>query len=194
MTVNISAQVCVMGAGPVGGTLACRLAGRRQRCRRRSGRAAADGASRLRRARVCDRRGVARAAGECRAVGAAAGDPNPIRDIRVSDGRVGRRASRLHLHFDCQEATGRREGGDPGTPFGWMVEARALRRALNAALPERPLLRVFAPARASVERSADASGPVGRRHDDPVSAGHRRRGPQLAAAGTGGHPGYLGAL
>ena len=50
--------------------------------------------------------------------------PNPILDIRVTDGRVGRRASRLQLHFGHQEA------GD--TPFGWMVEARGLRRALNA--------------------------------------------------------------
>jgi 2-octaprenyl-6-methoxyphenol hydroxylase len=156
MTVNISAQVCVMGAGPVGGTLACRLAG--------------GGVNVV----VVDQAALPpmeHPAFDGRAYAIAAGSrvllenaglwaplpatPNPIRDIRVSDGRVGRRASRLHLHFDCQEATGRREGGDPGTPFGWMVEARALRRALNAALPERPLLRVFAPARASVERSAD---------------------------------------
>jgi len=70
--------------------------------------------------------------------------PNPILDIRVTDGRVGRPASRLHLHFDHHEA------GD--APFGWMVEARGLRRALNARLRGLETLRVHAPAEAVVER------------------------------------------
>jgi 2-octaprenyl-6-methoxyphenol hydroxylase len=154
MTANISAQVCVMGAGPVGGTLACRLAGAGvsvvvidQAALPPMENPAFDG------------RAYAIAAGS-RALLENAGlwaplpvPPNPIRDIRVSDGRVGRRASRLHLHFNSQETDG--ASGDPATPFGWMVEARALRRALNAALPDRPLLRVFAPAYASVERSED---------------------------------------
>ncbi len=156
MTADVSARVCVMGAGPVGGTLACRLAGA--------------GVSVV----VIDQAALPpmeHPAFDGRAYAIAAGSrvllenaglwaplpvpPNAIRDIRVSDGRVGRRASRLHLHFDSQETAGHRRAGDLATPFGWMVEARALRRALNAALPDRPLLRVFAPARASVERSAD---------------------------------------
>ena len=76
----------------------------------------------------------------------------------MSDGRVGRPASRLHLHFDSAEL-------DAG-PFGWMVEARGLRIALNAHMRALPSLRVLAPAEASVERRPDgvtvriAGGPV----------------------------------
>jgi 2-octaprenyl-6-methoxyphenol hydroxylase len=77
--------------------------------------------------------------------------PNPIMDIRVSDGRLGRPASRLHLHFDHTEA-----GQDAG-PFGWMVEARALRVALNATLHTLPALTVFAPAAVTVDRRADGA-------------------------------------
>jgi 2-octaprenyl-6-methoxyphenol hydroxylase len=86
--------------------------------------------------------------------------PNPILDIRVSDGRVGRPPSRLHLHFNHQEI-----GKNP-EPFGWMVEARGLRRALNAHVWELEHLRVFAPAEARVQRSAEgvrvqiAGGPL----------------------------------
>jgi len=64
------------------------------------------------------------------------------------------------LHFDHREA------GEDAGPFGWMVEARSLRRALNAYLHELPALSVFAPAEATVERQADgvtvrlAGGPV----------------------------------
>jgi 2-octaprenyl-6-methoxyphenol hydroxylase len=76
--------------------------------------------------------------------------PNPILDIRVTDGRVGRPASRLHLHFDHWEAA----TDDPG-PFGWMVEARGLRRALNAHVRGLENLQLFAPAEVTVERSED---------------------------------------
>jgi 2-octaprenyl-6-methoxyphenol hydroxylase len=71
----------------------------------------------------------------------------PIEDIRVSDGRIGQRPSRLHLHFDHQQA------GDQ--PFGWMVEARSLRVALNAHMHALPNLRVHAPATASVQLESD---------------------------------------
>jgi len=151
MSETIVADVCVMGAGPVGGTLACRLA--------------AAGVSTI----VVDRaalppmenpsfdgRAYAIAAGS-RALLAEAGvwdrlpvPPNPILDIRVSDGRLGGRPSRLHLHFDHREA-----GADAG-PFGWMVEARSLRTALNGYFPALPALRVLAPAAASVERRPDS--------------------------------------
>ena len=48
----------------------------------------------------------------------------PILDIRVSDGRVGRRPSPLFLHFDHREAGA--EVSRPGMhAFGWMVEAAA---------------------------------------------------------------------
>ncbi len=77
--------------------------------------------------------------------------PGPILDIRVSDGRVGRRASSLFLHFDHEEAA--RDGA--AEPFGWMVEARALRVALNAHMHTLPNLTVHAPATASVVRRAE---------------------------------------
>ena len=140
-------DVCVVGAGPVGGTLACRLA--------------AGGAS----VAVVDRsalppmehpdfdgRAYAVAAGSRRlledaGVWAALPQPAcPILDIRVSDGKIGQRASRLFLHFDHREA-----GDDP---FGWMVEARSLRVALNARMHALPGLHVHAPAEAQVDRSA----------------------------------------
>jgi 2-octaprenyl-6-methoxyphenol hydroxylase len=141
--------VAIMGAGPVGGTLACRLA--------------ASGID----VAVIDRAPLPPMEhpaydGRAYAISAAmrplldqAGvwdklpDPTcPILDIRVSDGRVGRRASPLFLHFDHREA------GE--TPFGWMVEARSLRRALNAHLHALPTLSVFAPAVTRVTRSEDA--------------------------------------
>ncbi|MBS0561106.1 MAG: UbiH/UbiF/VisC/COQ6 family ubiquinone biosynthesis hydroxylase [Proteobacteria bacterium] len=147
---TIEAEICVVGAGPVGGTLACRLAGA--------------GISTV----VVDRAALPpmeRPEFDGRAYAIAAGSKkllqdaglwdllpepaNPIRDIRVSDGRLGRRASPLFLHFDHREA------GEDAGPFGWMVEARALRIALNRLLAERPALRVFAPADAAVERRAD---------------------------------------
>jgi len=75
----------------------------------------------------------------------------PILDIRVTDGRVGRRASPLHLHFATSEL------GEDAGPFGWMVEARSLRVALNAHMAALPALHVFAPAEASVERRAEGA-------------------------------------
>lgn len=161
MTEMIQADICVMGAGPVGGVLACRLA--------------AAGISTV----VVDRAALPpmeHPAFDGRAYALAAGSvpllqdaglwnrlpepPNPIEQIRVSDGRVGRPPSRLHLHFDPQEA------GEDAGPFGWMVEARALRVALNNLMPTLPALRLFAPATAAVTRAADgvqvriAAGPT----------------------------------
>ncbi|MBV8093096.1 MAG: UbiH/UbiF/VisC/COQ6 family ubiquinone biosynthesis hydroxylase [Acetobacteraceae bacterium] len=149
MAERISADVCIVGAGPVGGSLACRLA--------------TEGVATV----IIDRaplppmehpafdgRAYAIAAGS-RGLLEAAGlwdrlpePPGPIRDIRVSDGRLGRPASRLYLHFDYEQA-----GSDAPDAFGWMVEARALRVALNAHMHSLPGLRVFAPAQARAERS-----------------------------------------
>ena len=147
---RLTADVCIMGAGPVGGSLACRLA--------------EAGVSTV----VVDRaalppmehpafdgRAYAISAGSRRLLDEAglwAKLPEPaqeIREIRVSDGKVGRRASRLFLHFDHQEL-----GPDAG-PFGWMVEARGLRIALNGLMPTLPALRIMAPAEATVERRDD---------------------------------------
>ena len=152
MSRSLSVDVCILGAGPVGGSLACRLA------------AAGVRVALIDRAALppmenpaFDGRAYAIAAGS-RALLEDAGlwdvldvPPNPIRDIRVSDGRVGRPPSRLHLHFDHREA------GDEATAFGWMVEARSLRKALNARFPVQPGLHLFAPAEAKVTRGADAA-------------------------------------
>jgi 2-octaprenyl-6-methoxyphenol hydroxylase len=142
-------DVAIMGAGPVGGTLACRLATAGLRVAvidsaplppmenpAYDGRAYAISAAMrplLDQAGVWDK---------------LPGPTGPILDIRVSDGRVGRRASSLFLHFDHRDA------GD--TPFGWMLEARSLRRALNAHLHAFPNLLVHAPAKTQIVRSAGA--------------------------------------
>ena len=161
MTDALSVQVCIMGAGPVGGTLACRLAG------------AGISVALIDHAALppmenpaFDGRAYAIAAGS-RSLLEDAGlwdvldvPPNPIRDIRVSDGRVGGAPSRLHLHFDHLEA------GDDPRPFGWMVEARSLRKALNARFPVQTGLHLFAPAVATVDRTD--GGCVVRLSDGPI--------------------------
>jgi 2-octaprenyl-6-methoxyphenol hydroxylase len=150
MSETISAEVCIMGAGPVGGTLACRLA--------QAGvpTVVVDHAPLPPMAHPAfDGRAYAVAVGSRRLLVEAdvwdrlPDPPNPILGIRVSDGRLGRPASPLHLHFDPQDA------GEDAGPFGWMVEARGLRVALNAHLNALPALRVFAPAQAQVERRQD---------------------------------------
>ena len=180
MTDQIEVDVCIVGAGPVGAALACSLA--------------AGGV----RVAVVDRaplppmehpdfdgRAYAIAAGS-RALLEQAGVwaqlpfvPCPILDIRVSDGRTGRRASPLFLHFDHAEAA--------AGPFGWMVEARSLRVALNARLHALAGGLVFAPAEAAVTRSAEgavvevAGGPAVRCR--LVVAAEGRESPLRAQAG-----------
>jgi 2-octaprenyl-6-methoxyphenol hydroxylase len=142
-------DIAIIGAGPVGGALACRLA--------------ADG----RRVALIDKaalppmehpdfdgRAYAIAAGSKRLLDEAGlwdalpYAPCPILDIRVTDGRPGRPASPLQLHFDHAAI------GDE--PFGWIVEARALRIAINRRLRQIPNISLFAPAEAEVTRHADA--------------------------------------
>ena len=69
---------------------------------------------------------------------AMAPEAEAIRDIRVTDGRVGRAASALLLHYDANELDGR--------PLGHIVENRVIRRALHGARPARPALTMMAPA------------------------------------------------
>jgi 2-octaprenyl-6-methoxyphenol hydroxylase len=151
MVERIESEICVIGAGPVGGILACRLASL--------------GVPTV----IIDRAllpPMEHPAFDGRAFAIAAGsrhwlesagiwdrlplEPCPIHDIRVADGEIGRPASRLFLHFDRNEA-----GSEA---FGHMVEARSLRVALNAQLHALPALTVLAPASiASVTREAEGA-------------------------------------
>jgi 2-octaprenyl-6-methoxyphenol hydroxylase len=181
---TLSLDVCVVGAGPVGGTLACRLAtaGVRTAIIDRAPLPPMEDPA-------FDGRAYAIAAGP-RALLAEAGlwtllpePPCPIRDIRVTDGRIGRQASRLHLHFAASDL------GDGAGPFGWMVEARALRVALNRHMATLPALRVFAPAMADITRTQ--AGVIVRIAGAPaircrlVVAAEGRRSPLRDAAGIG---------
>jgi 2-octaprenyl-6-methoxyphenol hydroxylase len=175
-------EVCIVGAGPVGGTLACRLATQGFTT------AIIDRAPLPPMERPdFDGRAYAIAAGPRRLLEAAGlweklPEPTcPIQDIRVTDGRLGRPASKLHLHFATREL------GEAAGPFGWMVEARSLRVALNAHMAVLPALQVFAPAEADVERRPD--GAVVQVAGGPdlacrlVIAAEGRRSPLREAAG-----------
>jgi 2-octaprenyl-6-methoxyphenol hydroxylase len=150
MSTPLEVETCIIGAGPVGATLAAALAAGGVRT------AVVDAAP-LPPMEMpeFDGRAYAIALTSQRLL-AAAGvwdrlpeAPCPILGIRVADGRPGERASSLSLHFDHADV-----GQDP---FGWMVEARALRVALNARLPALPGLSVFAPAEARVERAPEGA-------------------------------------
>ena len=147
---SLDVAVCVLGAGPVGATLAATLA------------AAGLPAAVVDRAPLppmelpdFDGRAYAIALTSKRLL-AAAGvwehlpePPCPIEAIRVADGRPGEPASSLRLHWRAEEVS--------DEPFGYMVEARSLRVALNARLPRMANLSVFAPARAEVERRVEGA-------------------------------------
>ncbi len=138
-------DVCIVGAGPVGASLACLLASRGVRV------AIVDRAALPPMENPAfDGRAYAIAAGSRRDLLEEGGvwgrlplPSGPIETIRVTDGWPGRAASPLFLRFDA--------AGDGDGPFGYMVEARSLRVALNAALHENPLVDVYAPDEAAVE-------------------------------------------
>ena len=150
MKTPLSVEVCILGAGPVGATLAAALAAGGVRT------AVVDAAPLPpMELPAFDGRAYAIALGSQRLLdaagvwGALPEPPCPILGIRVADGRPGERASPLSLHFDHATVS--------DEPFGWMVEARALRVALNARLPLLAALSVFAPATATVERRAEGA-------------------------------------
>jgi len=145
----IAADVCIVGAGPVGVTLACRLAQGGMRV------AIIDRAELLPMEHPAfDGRAYAIAAGSRRLLEQAGVwarlpmDSCDIREIRVTDGRPGQPPSRLFLEFGREDAD---------QPFGAMIEARALRVALNATLYATPGIQVFAPDEARVTRTAEGA-------------------------------------
>lgn len=142
-------DVCIIGAGPVGGALACRLA--------------VEGI----RVAIVDRADLPPMEHpdfDGRAYAIAAGPKKlleeagiwqalplqscPIEDILVTDGRPGEPASSLFLEFTREDAH---------QPFGWMVEARGLRVALNATLHNMPSITVLAPTEAKVVRKPEGA-------------------------------------
>ncbi|MFZ4407219.1 MAG: UbiH/UbiF/VisC/COQ6 family ubiquinone biosynthesis hydroxylase [Paracraurococcus sp.] len=147
MNEHSEVEVCILGAGPVGATLAATLAAAGVPT-------AVVDAQPLPGMELPDFDGRAYAiALTSKRLLAAAGiwdrlpqPPCPIQGIRVADGRPGEPASPLALQFDAASVS--------DEPFGFMVEARSLRVGLNARLPGMPNLAVFAPATATVERRA----------------------------------------
>jgi len=147
---TLDVDVCVVGAGPVGATLACRLASlgasvaildhaelppmEHPAFDGRAYAIAAVARRLLESAGVWDRLPMASCA---------------IEEILVTDGRPGEAASPMSLLFGREDAD---------QPFGWMVEARALRVALNAALHDHAQITVLAPdAVVSTDRQADGA-------------------------------------
>ena len=179
---DLDLDVLVIGAGPVGGTLATTLATAGVTVAVVDAQALAP-----MELPAFDGRAYAVAASS-RNLLAAAGlwdllpaEPCAITGIRVSDGRPGERASPLHLHFDAAAM------GEEA--FGWMVEARSLRVALNARLAALPGLHLAAPMTAEVTRTPD--GVVARLSDGrtirarlAISA-EGRRSALRSAAGIG---------
>jgi 2-octaprenyl-6-methoxyphenol hydroxylase len=143
-------DIAIIGAGPVGGALACRLAkaGRRVALIDKAALPPMEHPD-------FDGRAYAIAAGSKRLLDEAGlWDalpflPCPILDIAVTDGKVGRPASPLNLHFDHKAV-----GDDP---FGWIIEARALRIAINRQIHASPNIQLHAPAEAIVTRGANSA-------------------------------------
>jgi len=182
MTEDLDVDVAILGAGPVGATLAAALAARGVT-------AAVLDAQPLPPMELqgFDGRAYAIALASKRLLEAAGvwghlpWAPCPIEEIKVADGQVGERPSALDLDFRARDVS--------AEPFGWMVEARALRLALNARLPMLPGLHVFAPMTAEVER--DGAGAALRLADGRrvaarlVVGAEGRASPSRGAAGIG---------
>ena len=143
-------DIAIIGAGPVGGTLALALAARGHKVLLVDRAALAPMED-----PAFDGRAYAISAGS-KPILALAGvwdalpyAPCPILDIDVTDGKVGRRPSALKLHFD------HRAVGDEA--FGWIIEARSIRVAINNRLHESANVTLRAPAEARVVRDADGA-------------------------------------
>ena len=140
----IEVEVCIVGAGPVGASLACLLAARGVSVACVDKRALPpmehpDFDGRAYAVASGSRRDLLEPAGVWANLPLAS---EPIERIRVSDGKLGRPASPLFLQFEDWEAG--------AGPFGFMTEARSLRMALNRTLHAAGV-KVIAPAEVSSE-------------------------------------------
>ncbi len=144
-----SSDVAIIGAGPVGGALACRLAAHGKRV------LLVDHAA-LPPMEHPDFDGRAYAiAADCKKLLEEAGlwenlpyPPCPILDIKVTDGKPGAPPSPLQLQFD------HRQVGDE--PFGWIIEARSLRIAINRRIHADNNILLLAPEQVSVVRRQES--------------------------------------
>lgn len=101
----------------------------------------------------------------------------PIEQIMVTDGKLGRGPSLLHLHFD------RAEMRDTDEPLGLMLEARHVRLALDTAVKARPTINMIQPMSVNaIER--DAAGVT-----VTLADGRKLRAPLLA--GTDGRRSFV---
>jgi 2-octaprenyl-6-methoxyphenol hydroxylase len=143
-------DIAIIGAGPVGAALACALAaaGRRVLLVEKAALPPMEHPD-------FDGRAYAIAAGSRRLLDAAGlwealpFAPCPIRHIAVTDGQPGRPASPLQLHFSA--------GAVGADEFGWIIEARGLRMAINQRINASPNILLRAPAEAAVTLNAESA-------------------------------------
>jgi 2-octaprenyl-6-methoxyphenol hydroxylase len=101
----------------------------------------------------------------------------PIEQIMVTDGKLGRGPSLLHLHFD------RAEMRETDEPLGLMLEARHVRLALDSAVKARPSIRMIQPMSVSAVERDPAGATV------TLADGTRLRAPLLV--GTDGRRSFV---
>ena len=101
----------------------------------------------------------------------------PIEQIMVTDGKLGRGPSLLHLHFD------RAEMRETDEPLGLMLEARHVRLALDSAVKARPSIKMIQPMSVSAVERDPAGATV------TLADGKRLRAPLLV--GTDGRRSFV---
>jgi 2-octaprenyl-6-methoxyphenol hydroxylase len=101
----------------------------------------------------------------------------PIEEIMVTDGKLGRGPSLLHLHFD------RAEMHDTDEPLGLMLEARHVRLALDSAVKARPTIKMIQPMSVSAIERDPAGATV------TLADGRKLRAPLLV--GTDGRRSFV---
>jgi len=101
----------------------------------------------------------------------------PIEQIMVTDGKLGRGPSLLHLHFD------RAEMRDTDEPLGLMLEARHVRLALDSAVKARPSIKMIQPMSVSAIERDPAGATV------TLADGRKLRAPLLV--GTDGRRSFV---